>query len=51
MGRDKNGIGNRGLKELICTTHRHELRRGMLEVWGAGERGDKGGKIGKTVIA
>ena len=21
-----NGIGNRGLKELICTTHGHELR-------------------------
>ena len=26
MGRVKNGIGNRGLKELICTTHGHELR-------------------------
>ena len=35
MGRDKNGIGNRGLKELICTTHEHELRVGkMLEDWG-----------------
>ena len=22
----KNGIGNRELKELICTTHGHELR-------------------------
>ena len=34
MGRDKNGIGNRGLKELICTTHGHELReRRMLEDW------------------
>ena len=22
----KNGMGNRGLKELICTTHGHELR-------------------------
>ena len=51
MGRDKNGIGNRGLKELICTTHGHELRQG--ECWRvrvAGQRGDKGGKIGKTVI-
>ena len=26
MGRVKNGIGNRELKELICTTHGHELR-------------------------
>ena len=26
--RQKNGIGNRGLKELICTTHGHELRQG-----------------------
>ena len=24
----KNGIGNRELKELICTTHGHELRGG-----------------------
>ena len=31
----KNGIGNRVLKELICTTHGHELRvGGMLEGWG-----------------
>ena len=29
----KNGIGNRGLKELICPTHGHELRGGMLEGW------------------
>ena len=34
MGRDKNGIGNRELKELTCTTHGHELREGMLEGWG-----------------
>ena len=39
MGRDKNGIGNRELKELICTTHGHELR------WGnAGGRGIQGGR-------
>ena len=46
-------MGNRELKELVCTTHGHELRReGMLEGWGGtGWRGDKGGKIGKTVIA
>ena len=29
-GKVKNGIGNRELKELICTTHGHELRGGML---------------------
>ena len=33
-GRDKDGIGNRGLKELICKTHGHELRGGMLKGWG-----------------
>ena len=52
MGRDKNGIGNRGLKELICTTHGHELRgvdAGGLKEQGRG--GIKGEKIGKTVIA
>ena len=47
MGRDKNGMGNRGLKELICTTHGHELRGGCWRVGGAGWRGDKGGKLGK----
>ena len=38
MGEIKNSIGNRGLKELICTTHGHELRgwEGMQEGWGAG---------------
>ena len=48
MGGGKNGIGNRELKELICTTHGHELRQG--ECWRFGgdraER-DKGGKLGK----
>ena len=46
MGRDKNSIGNRELKELICTTHGHELRVGG-ECWrveGAGQRGTKGRK-------
>ena len=48
MGRDKNSIGNRGLKELIRTTHGHELRRGQCwRVEGAGWRGDEGEKIGK----
>ena len=26
MGRDKIDMGNRGLKELLCTTHGPELR-------------------------
>ena len=48
MGRDKNGIGNRDLKELICTTRGHELRRGKCwRVWGTAWRRDKGGKTGK----
>ena len=39
MGRDKNSIGNRELKEVICTTHGHELRGwGMLE--GLGVQGE-----------
>ena len=33
----KNSTGNGEAKELICTTHGHELRRGgMLEEGGAG---------------
>ena len=44
MGRDKNGIGNRGLKELICTTHRHELRG--RNAGGLGVQGRiKGGRL------
>ena len=37
MGRDKNGMGNRGLRELICTIHGHELREGN-----AGGKGGEG---------
>ena len=47
MGRDKNGMGNRGLNELVCTTHGHELRWGNAgERWGTGQRGIKGKKMG-----
>ena len=51
QGEVKNGIGNRGLRELICTTHGHELsgvggNAGGLG--GQGEGGIKGGKTGKT---
>ena len=43
-------MGNRGLKELICTIHGHELRVGRC--WRVGYAGSGGrGKIGKTVIA
>ena len=46
------GIGNREAKELICVTHGHELRGGMLEGRGVhGRRGIKGRKIWTTVIA
>ena len=44
-------MGNRGFKELICTTHGHELRLGKAGGCGDRQRGDKGGEIGKTVIA
>ena len=50
-GEVKNSIGNREVKELICTTHGHELRRGNTGgLGGPGWRGDKGGELGKTVI-
>ena len=45
MGRDKNGIGNRELKELICTTRGHELRG--VDAGGLGER-DGGGVKGEN---
>ena len=40
MGEVKNSIGNGKDKELICTTHGHELRWG--EFWeGCRVKGDK----------
>ena len=52
MGRDKNGMGNRGLEELTCATQGHELRgRGDAGGLRAGRRRDKWGKFRKTVIA
>ena len=46
QGEVKNSIGNEKDKELICTTHGHELRwRGMLVgQGGTGWRGVKGTK-------
>ena len=45
-------MGNEEAKELICTTHRHELKGGNAG-WRAcaGWRGIKGRKNGITVIA
>ena len=49
----KKGMGNRGLKELICTTHGHELRGGMLEHWGSiaegGQRGENWEKCNSII--
>ena len=50
MGRNKNGMGNRRLKEFICTIHGHELRGQGMKVEGQGGGRIKG-QIGKTVIA
>ena len=50
MGIGQNGIGNRELKELICTTHGHELSGlgGVLKGWRVqGSRRRKGQKLGK----
>ena len=52
QGHAKNSIGNGEAKELICTTHGHELREetaGGKSV--TGRRETKGEKIGTTVIA
>ena len=52
QGEVKNSIGNGEAKELTCTTHGHELRRGeLLEGRGVPGRGGQGEKIGITVIA
>ena len=53
QGEVKNSLGNVEAKELICTTHGHELKRGGGNVGGrgyAGWRGIRGGN-GTTVIA
>ena len=47
QGEVKNSRGNREAKELICTTHGHELRvGGCWKVGGqsAGQKGKKGRK-------
>ena len=37
----KNSVGNGEAKELICTTHGHELRGELLEGRGNQAEGDK----------
>ena len=52
QGEVKNSVGNGEAKELICTTHGHELRWGNVSgrvVQGGG--GIKGREKGITVIA
>ena len=53
QGDVKNSIGNGEAKELMCTTHGHEVRgggsTGGMGVRGGG--GKRGGKNGTTVIA
>ena len=44
----KNNIGNGEAKELICTTHKHELRGGNAgEGVGCRAEGNEGGKMGQ----
>ena len=50
QGEVKNSIGNGEAKELICTTHGHELREELLEGRWVPGGGGKGGKIWKAVI-
>ena len=51
VGEVKNSTGNGEAKEVICTTHGHELRReGMLVGVECSEERDKGEKnIGTTI--
>ena len=52
QGEVKNRIGHGEAKELICTTHGHEIREGgWLEGSRYKEEGGKEGKIGTTVVA
>ena len=46
-GELKNSIGNEEAKELICTTHRHELRGALLEGRGYWAERAKGEKLGQ----
>ena len=48
QGEVKNGIRNVESKELICTTHEHELSGGKcMSEMGCRAEGNKGGKMGQ----
>ena len=47
QGEVKNSIGNGEAKELICTTHGHELRWGVMEYWWEGAVRWRGIKVRK----
>ena len=50
-GEVKNSIGNGEAKELVCTTHGHELRwRNAGGRGSAGWRGTKGRKNGTVIV-
>ena len=51
QGEARNSGRNGEAKELICTTHGHELRGALLEGMGAPGGGGHRGKNGTTVIA
>ena len=45
QGQVKNSMGNGEAKELICMTHGHELRWGMMVGGGMQGRGEKMGQL------
>ena len=51
QGDVKDSIGKGKAKELICMTHGHELRGGLLEGRWLPGGGEQRGKIGILVIA
>ena len=51
QGDVKSSIENGVAKELICMTHGHELRGGLLEGMGILGGGRQRGKIGTTITA
>ena len=51
QGEVKNGIRNGEAKELICMTHGHELRGGILEGMGITVCRGQRGKIETTILA
>ena len=44
QGEGKNSVGNVEAKELVCTTHGHELKRGNAGCWGIQDGGEIKGR-------